>query len=186
MEEGVLDFKNIVPIFGRIEEGSAKPVLQRICELAMAEPPSIDLLICSPGGCVNWGTAIIETVRTIAEYKQIPVFAIGLSNVVSMAATIWLSVPKDRRILTKKTFLYFHPTRTTAKLSFDQRTTATIDELEEVMGIIKQTKRFDAELIDQLAAETKLPMEQVTDRVSKGWMVTASEAMELHLASKVI
>lgn len=188
MRSNKIDFNNVIPIFGTIDESSAKSVLGKLHEYASKpDVSSIDLMICSSGGSVDWGVAIVETIRMITEYKQIIVRVIGLSHVASMAASIWLSVPMAQRILTKKTRVYFHPTKTSAKLAFDyHRTTATVEEIEEALGIIKRTTRYDDELIAQLLKETKLPIKRVRNNVSKGWMLTADEAREMNLVGEII
>lgn len=184
MEE--IDLKNVIPIYGAINDKTAIRTLEQLQKLASSDKTMVTLMILSRGGSVFWGTAIAEAVRLLPEVAGIKINTLGMSSVASMAATIWLAVPKEHRVLTLNSQLFFHQVRSTYEIKLDGRTSATIAELEEIINVERNTQKYDDQLVERLAQETKQSVRSVKRRYEKGWTVSAQEALDLGLAGKII
>lgn len=180
------DFESTLPLFGDIDGKSGAAFLTDLFKLLPKKPASIAVLIRSNGGCIDWGTAIVEGIRIARERYQTKIGVIGLSQVASMAATIWLSVPVQDRMLTKKSRLLFHRARTNFSGDLRQRSSNMGEELREMMGFVAMHQKFDTELEEQLVFETKKKRSEIKRRVSDGWFISATEAKALGLVGTII
>ena len=186
MLSSLQELKNVVPIFGSIERKNSVCILQRLQELATSEEKKIPVLISSGGGDVIWGMAIVEMIRILPLLGDIEISTVGIGFVASMAASIWLTPPREHRMLTKKSQLYFHPIKSYTNINVGGRLDSTISEFAEMLALEKSIKQREIELVEFLAAETKLAATTVGKRIKTGWLVPAEEALKLGLAAKVI
>lgn len=89
-----------------ISLASAKSVVEWIFESNLAEEQleRLNLVICSPGGDLNAGFAIIDAMRGSA----IPIRTIGLGQIASAGLMIFLAGETGQRILTPNTSILSH------------------------------------------------------------------------------
>jgi ATP-dependent protease ClpP protease subunit len=186
MLSSLQELKNVVPVFGLVERKNSVLILQRLQELATEGEKKIPVLISSGGGDVFWGTAIIEMMRILPILGEIEISTLGIGFVASMAASIWLTPPKEHRMLTKNSQLYFHPIKSYRNIDVGGRLDSTISEFAEILALEKGVKQREVELVNFLAVETKLAVATVRKRIKSGWLVSAEEALKLGLASRVI
>ena len=85
---------------------SCKGVIEWIIEANFAEekPESLNLIICSPGGDLNAGFALVD----IMKGSTIPVNTIGIGEIASAGLLIFLAGTKGKRILTPNTAILSH------------------------------------------------------------------------------
>jgi Protease subunit of ATP-dependent Clp proteases len=79
---------------GEISKESADSVIRQLLVLDSESSDPVTLYINSPGGDVDAGFAIYDTVRFISS----PVTVVGIGLVASAAALVFLSVDKERRL----------------------------------------------------------------------------------------
>ena len=128
----------------------------------------IDIYINSPGGSIFHGDAIIHAIRNCS--TEIHLHNIGIAA--SMAAQIWLCLPKERRHMTKNAKLMVHSAMTSAYgNSADLRNEANTLDV------------FDAALIENMAEATGMKPEEVKGQYFDGkdhWL-SAANCVEIGL-----
>ena len=124
-----------VMLTGEITKESADQVIRQLLVLDSESSDPITIYINSPGGDVDGGFAIYDTVRFISA----PVTMVGLGLVASAAALVLLAVPSERRVgLPNSSYLIHQPLSKMQGVTTDVLIHATKKSVEEVS---KDTER---------------------------------------------
>ncbi len=156
---------------GEINEENAEKIVRQLLILESDSDKPIYIFIDSPGGDVDAGFAIFDTIRFI----NAPVYTIGWGLVASAAALILLASPKERRIgLPHSHYLIHQP-------SSGMKGVAT--DIEIHAAEIAKTK---AKINEIIAQETGTPLDKVTKDTDRDYWLNAEEAVEYGLISRVV
>jgi ATP-dependent Clp protease protease subunit len=129
------------------------------------------MLVSSPGGHVESGDVIHDMVKFI----DVPVNMVGTGWVGSAAVSVFLSVPKERRVCLPNTrFLIHQPSGGCG----GQATDIAIQARE----IVKVRERISA----LIARESGQSLERVTSDIDRDYWMSAEEAKEYGLISRTI
>jgi ATP-dependent Clp protease protease subunit len=158
-------------INGPIEEDLAERVIAQALVLDAESHDPIRVIITSPGGMVDVGFAIHD----ILKYVTADILCIGAGFVASMGVPIILSAPKERRFALPNTrFMMHQPSGGGGGPATDIRITA--------QEILKTRERLN----QLVASETGQPIEKVTTDNDRDFWMSAEEAREYGLISRVI
>ena len=170
ISEKLLKTRTIL-VSGEINKKSAEKVIVQMLLLEADNDSPIKILIDSPGGDVDAGYAIFDMARFIKP----EVYMIGMGLVASAGALILLAAPKERRLgLPNSHYLIHQP------LS-GIRGVAT--EIEIHAKEIEKTRQKINKLISD---ETGKSLKQVAKDTDRDFWLSAEEAIEYGLISKII
>lgn len=158
-------------IFGTVTDVTAADVTRRLIALDAEGPEPIDIIVSSPGGHLESGDAIHDVVRFIAA----PVNMIGTGWVGSAATHLYLAAPRERRYCLPNTRFLIHQPSGGAG---GQATDIAVQARE----IVKARER----IARTIARETGKPLEQVLADIERDHWLSAEEAVEYGLVSRVI
>ena len=158
---------------GEVNEELADKIVRQLLILEADSDKPIYFYIDSPGGDVDAGFAIFDTIRFI----NAPVYTIGTGLIASMGSIILLSVPKERRFALPNSHYLIHQ----PLIGGVARGVATDLEIQAV-EIAKSKKK----LIKLIAEETGKSEAEVEKDCDRDHWLTAEEALEYGLVSKVI
>lgn len=162
-----------VLVFGGINDKLARDVTGRLLSLAESSEEPIDVYINSPGGHVESGDTIHDVIRFID--SAVPVRVIGTGWVASAGALIYLAGTKERRYCLPNTrFLLHQPMGGVRGPASDIAIEAT--------EIIKMRERINQIIAD----ETGQPIERVRKDTDRNYWMSAEEAINYGMVSKVI
>ncbi|HEY1721119.1 MAG TPA: ATP-dependent Clp protease proteolytic subunit [Magnetospirillaceae bacterium] len=162
-----------VMVFGQINDKLAKDVVSRLLTLAEESDKPIDVYVNSPGGHVESGDSIHDTIKFL--HDDIPIRMIGTGWVASAGALIFLGgKPKQRICLPHTRFLLHQP------MGGFQGKAVDIDI--EAREIIKMRERLNRIIAD----ETGQSLERVARDTERNYWMTAGEAIEYGLCSRII
>lgn len=153
------------------EEMAQEAVTQALVLDAESHDP-IRVIVTSPGGSVDFGFAIYDILR----YVESEVICIGAGFVASMGVPIMLAAqPKNRYALPNTRFMMHQPSMSgVAGQAKDIRITA--------QEILKTRERINK----LIAEETGKSMERIQNDSDRDYWMSAEEAMEYGLVSKII
>ncbi len=158
-------------VFGTVTDMMAADITRRLIALDADSAEPIDMLVSSPGGHLESGDAIHDIVRFIAA----PVNMVGTGWVGSAATHLYLSVPRERRYCTPNTrFLIHQPSGGAGGPASD----IAIHARE----IVKARER----IARTIARETGKSLEQVLVDIERDRWLSAEEAVEYGLVSRII
>ncbi len=162
-----------VMVFGQITDKLAKDVVSRLLTLAEESDKPIDVYVNSPGGHVESGDSIHDTIKFLS--GDVPIRMIGTGWVASAGALIFLGAKKDQRVCLPQTrFLLHQP------MGGIQGKAVDIDI--EAREIIKMRDRLNK----IIAEETGQSLERVSRDTERNYWMSAQEAIDYGLCSRVI
>lgn len=160
-------------LFDAIDTKVAKEFIQSLLLMeADNKKEGIKVLLNSPGGEVNAGFAIYDAIRWIE--PEVTIVCTGLCA--SIATIILTAVPKKNRLsLPHCEFLIHQP--------LSQGISGRISDIEIASKEIVKTKE---KLHKILSTETGKSLEQITKDCDRDFWMSAQQALEYGLVSKII
>lgn len=156
---------------GEINEDLAEKIVRQILILEADSSDPIYIYIDSPGGDVDAGFAIFDTIR----FVNAPVYTIGMGLVASAAALILLASPKERRLGFPHSHYLIH------QPSSGMKGVAT--DIEIHANEIAKTK---AKINEIIAQETGTALEKVVKDTDRDYWLSAEEAVTYGLISRSV
>jgi len=156
---------------GEVNKELAEKVIKQLLLLEADGDDPIKVFIDSPGGDVDAGFAIFDMIR----FVRPKVYTVGMGLVASAGALILLAAPAERRVgLPNSHYLIHQP------LS-GVRGVATEIEIHA-----KELEKLRAKLNKLISQETGKPLEQVEKDTDRDYWLSADEAHEYNLISKIV
>lgn len=163
-----------IELFGPVNNALAKRVVSSLLFLEADDPDrSILLVQNSPGGSVTDGFAIYDTMRFVK--PEVKVLCVGLTA--SIATVTLLGAKKEHRYTLPNTEFLIHQPLIAGNI-FGRASDLEITANE----ILKTRARINA----MLAEETGQPLEIIEKHTQRDYWMSASEALEYGLVSKVV
>ncbi len=160
-----------VLVTGPVEQDLAEKVMAQLLVLDAESHETIRVIISSPGGHVDSGYAIYDTMR----YIESPIITIGAGWVASIAVPIFFGGDKGSRLSLPNTrFLLHQPSGGAGGQASDIRI--------EAQEILKLRGRIN----EMVAEETGQSVEKVAQDSDRNFWMNAREALEYGLVDKII
>ena len=157
-----------------INASVSKRIVSNLLAMEAAKPGSpITMYLNSPGGEVNSGYAIFDTIRFITS----PVNIVASGLCASIATVIFVATEKNRRYTMPNTKFLIHQPLIPGQI-YGQASDIEITAKE----ILKTRQKIN----DLLAKECKQPLEKVAKDTTRDYWMSASEALEYGLVTKII
>lgn len=157
-----------------VSSKSVQATIERLLALEADDPARpITIVLNTPGGSVNDGYALVDVIR----FVQPPVRIIGTGLVASMGISLIISVDKPFRMCLPNTRFMLHQPRfmgTVYGSASDLEITAT--------EMVKMKDKSNQEVADA----TGQPLEKVERDTRRDLWLTASEALEYGLVSRIV
>ena len=160
-----------VMISGEINKDSANDFAVRMLVLDSESSDPITVYINSPGGDVDSGFAIYDTIR----FVNSPVTVVGMGLVASAAALIFLSVDKDRRLAFENSTYLIHQPLSQLK--------GTAIDLDIYAGKLESLRK---KLDGVIASAVGKSLDEVALDTERDHWLTAEEAVEYGLVGRII
>ncbi len=156
---------------GEVNKDLAEKIVRQLLVMEADSDDPIRIYIDSPGGDVDAGYAIFDMIR----FVKAPVYCIGMGLVASAGALILLAADKSRRIGLPNSHYLIHQPLSGIK--------GVATDIEIHAQELEKTK---AKINDLIAAETGKPLEQVARDTDRDYWLSATEALDYGLISKVV
>lgn len=166
--------QRIIVLSEAIHAASAKKIIEQLLALEAADPTKeIWLFLNSPGGEVNSGFGIYDTIRFIR--PEVKIIVTGLAA--SAATVILLAADAKYRYSLPNARLLIHQPLIGGSIQ------GQASDIEIHAKEILRTREKIAELYTK---ETKQPIDRVRKDIERDYWMTAQEALEYGLITKVV
>lgn len=160
-----------VMVFGTINDKLAADISKRLIALSAESKDPITVMVSSPGGHVESGDVIHDVIK----FVDAPVNMVGTGWVGSAAVTVFLAVPKERRVCLPNTrFLIHQPSG-----GFGGQASDIAIQAREIVKIRERIAAL-------IANESGQPLEKITADIDRDYWMSATEAKEYGLISRII
>ncbi|MBX9900479.1 MAG: ATP-dependent Clp protease proteolytic subunit [Burkholderiaceae bacterium] len=160
-----------VLVFGTVNDRMAADVSSKLIALAAESKEPITMLVSSPGGHVESG----DVIHDMTKFIETPVNMIGTGWVGSAAVSLFLAVPKERRFCLANTrFLIHQPSG-----GFGGQASDIAIQAREIVKIRQRIAAL-------IARESGQTLEKVSEDIDRDYWMTAQEAVDYGLVSKII
>lgn len=146
----------------------AREVVSNIIECDLNSNEPILFVVCSPGGEVNSGMAVVDAISMCRS----PTVGLVLGNASSMAAHIWLAT--DTRLIAPQSTVLFHDPTTGA----DGKVAAITDSLDDIKAATRVLRKH-------LQDRSSMSKDDVEALMSRDRHLTAKDAVKLGIAHKI-
>jgi len=155
-----------------IDHKLASRVIAQLLYLDLEDPEEpIKMFINSPGGSADDGFAIYDVVRLVR--PRVKVVSVGLSA--SAATVVMLASAKEDRFALPN-----------ARLMIHQPSMRSFGAAEDIKRTAEQILKLRQRINELYAEETGQPLEKVSEDTDRDYWMTADEAAEYGLISKVV
>lgn len=159
---------------GEITSASALQLVQQLMVLKGQDPEApIDLYISSPGGEVNAGLMIYDTLRSMT--TPVNLYCLGMAA--SMAAILLAGGQKGRRFILPHSKVMIHEPLISGGVG------GSASSIQRTAESIMETKRLTVEL---MAADTGRTVEEVTKAVAFDNYMNAQEAVDFGICDRIV
>ena len=170
VDKHLFDARTVL-ITGPVNQEMARDICARLLALAQVSDDPITVIVSSPGGHVESGDMIHDTIKFISPEVRM----LGMGWVASAGALIYVSVPKDKRFCTPNTrFLLHQPSGGAGGMATDIEIQAK--------EIIKMRDRLNKIFADA----TGQPIERIEKDTDRDYWMGPEEGIEYGLVGKVI
>jgi ATP-dependent Clp protease protease subunit len=168
--EKLLKTRSVV-VSGEINKDSADAFIKQLLVLDSEGDGKITVFINSPGGDVDAGFAMFDTVRFIAS----PVVMVGCGLVASAASLLYVAVPRERRFaFPNSTYLIHQPMSGMKGVATDIQIHAA------------QLERLRTKLDHLIAEQTGKDISVVSKDTERDHWMTSEEALSYGLVGHII
>jgi ATP-dependent Clp protease protease subunit len=161
-----------VALFEPITPRSSRRVVTSLLVLESEDPRApITLLVNSPGGSVDDGFAIYDTMR----FLRCPVRVVCVGLAASAANIVLLGAPKGNRFALPNTRILIH-----------QPSTGAAGQASDLAITAREILKTRARLNQLLAAETGQKLERIEEDTNRDFWLSAEEARDYGLIDRVV
>ncbi len=170
VDKHLFDARTVL-ITGTVSQEMAKDVCARLLALAQVSNDPITVIVSSPGGHVESGDMIHDTIKFITPEVRI----LGMGWVASAGALIYVSVPLERRFCTPNTrFLLHQPSGGAGGMASDIEIQA-----REILKMRDRLNKIFSEA-------TKQPLERIEKDTDRDYWMSPEEGIAYGLVGKVV
>lgn len=165
-----LDTRSVL-VFGEVNKELAEKCVRQLLILDQISKDPIKVFIDSPGGDIDAGFAIFDTMR----YVDAPVYAIVMGLAASMGAMILLAAEKDHRMGFEHSRYLIH-----------QPLSGIRGVATEIEIHARELEKYRLKINQIIAKETGKGIDQVAKDTDRDFWLDAEEAMDYGLISRVV
>lgn len=179
-------FNPNVRIFGAISDGTFWDFMSQVAKVRETADDPVVLELNTQGGDADVARRIAEEVRLCRNWHGRKTFVVGKSFVYSAGITIMSAFPRQNRFLTADTFLLIHERRLDTTIELKGPVRSNIQILREQLAAMETANTIERQGFEDFAKGSKLSIDDLYERATTNFYLTAEEAVGHQLAEAII
>ncbi len=179
-------FNPNVRLFGPITNGSFWDFMDQFAKVRESPGQAMVLELSTEGGDAEVARRIASEIRLCREWHKRETHFVGKTYVYSAGVTIMAAVPRQNRFLTEDTMLLVHERRIDKAVQLSGPMRSNIQILREQLALVETAERLERDGFAELAAGSSISVEELYDRATRNFYLTAREAFNLQLIADII
>jgi ATP-dependent protease ClpP protease subunit len=174
-----------IRLFGKVDDAMLTKLLEQLAA-SHEQPGPVVLELTTAGGDADTARRMALEIR-LARQAGRDLRFLGKTFVYSAGVTVMTAFPPEHRALSADTVLLLHERHMKKDIHFDGALRASLALARNVLAEIETGQRLEREGFEQLVAGTRLPIDGLMAKVMhQDWYVSAAEALELGLVSRLV
>jgi ATP-dependent protease ClpP protease subunit len=182
---GDLLFRPNISLNGSIDAGTLSFLMERL-EKVRADDDDLRMELNTLGGDADVARRIALEIRLFRKHSGRRAWCVGKTNVYSAGITIFAAFATQNRFLTKDAVLLVHERSMQQTVELSGPTRSNIQIVQGLLETLKTAERLEREGFQQLVEGSNLTLETLYDHALGNWYVSADEALEYGLVSRVL
>ncbi len=175
-----------ISLTGEVNDSMTKVLDDGLVKAREDNKKKVVILLSSRGGSVDSGNAIAETIR-LASRNGLDISIVGRTYVRSAAVVIFMSLPVEKRFITRDCHIMVHPVKKALnKLESPVSITELIERLNEELGHAKHIQRVENAMIRKIRKEAGISEERFEQMYRTSHRFYANDVIKHNLASAII
>jgi ATP-dependent protease ClpP protease subunit len=147
-----------------------------------------DVVLCctTPGGDAEMVRRIELEIERLREEHQGEVYFLGKSVVYSAGVSIMSAFPRSHRFLTKDTMLLIHGRQLTKTIELDGPIRHSRPHIQSLLHQIDVGLKLEEDGFRKLIAGSACTLDEMIERGSDNWYVSAQEALDMKLVQALV
>lgn len=138
------------------------------------------------GGDADVARRIALEIRLFARHSGRQAFCVGKTNVYSAGVTIFAAFRPETRYLTDDAVLLVHERHVEHQMQLNEPIRAALQKVREQLNLLERAHELEMEGFRELVAGSKISVEELYDRATRNYYLSATEALELGLISRML
>jgi ATP-dependent protease ClpP protease subunit len=155
-------------------------------EKVRADDDDLRMELNTLGGDADVARRIALEIRLFRKHSGRRAWCVGKTNVYSAGVTIFAAFATPNRFLTKDAVLLVHERSMQQTVELSGPTRSNIQIAQGLLETLKTAERLEREGFQQLVEGSNLTLETLYDHALGNWYVSADEALEYGLVSRVL
>jgi ATP-dependent protease ClpP protease subunit len=175
-----------VRLFGPIEKGTFWDFIDQVGKVRASPDKAVVLELTTEGGDPDIARRIALEIRLCRDWHNQETYFVGKTIVYSAGITILSAFPLARRYLTADTVLLIHERRIESEIALKGPMRSNIQILREQLAQMETAEKLENDGFSEFIEGSKFTLDQLYERAKNNLYLTAEEALNLQLITKII
>jgi ATP-dependent protease ClpP protease subunit len=174
-----------VRLYGPIDDKGVRDCLDQLRAVLETEKPIV-FELTTEGGDAEGGRRIALEIRLCRRWHGRETFFVGKTAVMSAGVTIMAAFANHDRFLTDDAVLLVHERQLQRTLDLRGPVRGGLQKVREMLAQLETAERVEREGFAELAAGSRLDVEDLYRRAADGYYIAAREALDLGLVAALL
>lgn len=173
-----------IRLHGRIEDETLTTFYDQLARAREAHEPIV-LELSTNGGTAEVGRRIASEIRLLQDYEGLKPIFFGKTTVYSAGVTIMSAFPRECRFLTSDCELLIHGRQLDRTLEVTGAVASSLPKVKALVAEMETALELEDENFENLIRGSNLSLDEVKQRSTSNWYLTAKQALDYRLVERL-
>lgn len=173
-----------VSLIGNVDETMVEKLRQALATADTDGDLAIELT--TPGGAADYARRMALDVRQAADRRRGRLLFLGKTQLYSAGVMIMAAFPREHRYVSADTRLLIHCRQLERTLHLDGPLRSSLPVIDAVRNEIEHGLELERLTFEELIAGSDISLDELFERASRNWYLTAAEAQQRKLIAGIV